>query len=36
MPRAVRPLKARVSAVGASVAVAARWASEVPASGVRR
>ena len=36
MPRAVRPLNARVSAVGASPASASRWTGAVPASGVRR
>ncbi len=36
IPRASLPLNARVSAVGASVASAARWTSAVPASGQRR
>ena len=35
MPRASRPLNARVSAVGVSVASASRCACDVPASGAR-
>ena len=34
-PRAKRPVNARVSAVGSLASSAARWAGDVPASGVR-